>query len=305
MSLPFDLVVVGQVSLDRISNGWLAEDQLGGGATYVAAVAAALGCQVGLVSRVGPDFGPSNWARLRQLGIDISAVTKSETPTTRIELDYVYQSLRAFRVLQGAADELSPRDLPLRWRSAALIHLAPAPIDALISIADRLRHHCGSVSYAPHADLRSLGLERAKPIFHRADVVFLNKEELRDLTGMQSIDEGARRVQSCGPPVVVVTRGVRGSVVFDRNTMHRQRSYPTEPFVDAVGAGDAFAAGFLFGRSRGLPLAACAAVGSACGALMTRCVGLTCLVRKDEVLSLIRQFEPHHISAVRDALAVV
>ena len=97
------------------------------------------------------------------------------------------------------------------------------------------------------------------------DLLFANEAELAALTGLEDLGAG---IASLAPqvPVLVVTRGAAGAVAV---TAGERADVPAEPVaqvVDTTGAGDLFAAGFLFGHVRGKPLAECLKMGAICAA---------------------------------------
>ncbi len=88
-----------------------------------------------------------------------------------------------------------------------------------------------------------------------ADVVFTNEEEARALCGGPPEEAAARLAQSCR--IAVVKLGPRGALIRSGDTTLFIDPHPPAQVVDTTGAGDAFAGGFLFGLSRGLPLQRC------------------------------------------------
>ena len=97
------------------------------------------------------------------------------------------------------------------------------------------------------------------------DILFANENELAALTGESDFEAGlaalAPRV-----PVLVVTRSEKGAVAICGDERAEVAAEPVEEVVDTTGAGDLFAAGFLFGLVRGKPLAACLKLGAVCAA---------------------------------------
>jgi sugar/nucleoside kinase (ribokinase family) len=97
------------------------------------------------------------------------------------------------------------------------------------------------------------------------DILFANEAELAALTGIESFDEGIAAL-SGQVPVVVVTCGERGAVAIANGERAEVAAEPVERVVDTTGAGDLFAAGFLFGHVRGRSPAHCLRLGAVCAA---------------------------------------
>jgi sugar/nucleoside kinase (ribokinase family) len=93
-----------------------------------------------------------------------------------------------------------------------------------------------------------------------ADIVFANEAELKSLYETEDFDAALRALQAdCA--VAAVTRSEKGSVVIGEGAPVAVPAEPVSKVVDTTGAGDQYAAGFLFGIARGLPLATCARLG--------------------------------------------
>ena len=92
------------------------------------------------------------------------------------------------------------------------------------------------------------------------DILFANEEELLSLYQTRDFDEAIRRLQA-DTAIAAVTRSEKGSVVIGDGAPLAVAAEPVAKVVDTTGAGDQYAAGFLFGYARGLPLATCARLG--------------------------------------------
>jgi ribokinase len=106
------------------------------------------------------------------------------------------------------------------------------------------------LSLAPGALYAARGLTELRLFLKRCAVVFLTATELKTLTGIPEPLGGARRLLREGVHTVAVTLGREGSLVVTAESQHRQLALAVDA-VDTTGAGDAFAAGFLFGRLKG------------------------------------------------------
>ena len=97
------------------------------------------------------------------------------------------------------------------------------------------------------------------------DILFANEVELAALTGLDDFDAG---IAALAPkvPVLAVTRGPEGAVAVAGGETASVAAQPVAQVIDTTGAGDLFAAGFLFGHVRGKPLAECLRLGSICAA---------------------------------------
>ncbi len=98
-------------------------------------------------------------------------------------------------------------------------------------------------------------------IHGQVDILFANEAELLALTRLDDFDAALDEIAGC-VDIAAVTRGSRGSVVLTSDARYDVAAFPVAEVVDTTGAGDQYAAGFLFGLASGRPMEACGALGS-------------------------------------------
>jgi ribokinase len=232
----------------------------GGSAANTCRALARWGVGTGFVGAVGDDpDGRAMLADLRDSGIDISQVRiKPGAPTGRVMGLVDPQGRRALYVEPGANDCLGQSDINMEAiAQARLMHFAsfvgPAQLTLQEWLAEQLSPSA-TLSFAPGQIYTRLGRERLGRILRRTAVLFVNESEAQQLGGVESLCR-------CGCEVVVETLGSRGSrVTFAGGSFHTP-AFPSA-VVDTTGAGDAFAAGFLFGWLREKPPETCARWGN-------------------------------------------
>jgi sugar/nucleoside kinase (ribokinase family) len=180
----------------------------------------------------------------------------------------------------------------------ASVRLGPADIDAGLIARGRVLYLEGYLFDPPeaqeafrvaaglaHAAGRKVSLTLSDPFCverHRAafldllerhvDILFANEAEIRALYQVNDFDQALPRVRGhC--QVAALTRGARGSVVVAGDAVHVIDPHPVEALVDTTGAGDLYAAGFLYGWSRGRDAATCGRLGSLAAAEVISHVG--------------------------------
>jgi sugar/nucleoside kinase (ribokinase family) len=104
------------------------------------------------------------------------------------------------------------------------------------------------------------------------DIVFANESEIKSLYQTQNFD-GAMQAIARDCPIAVLTRSAAGCVVVRGQDVHAAPAYPVNKVVDVTGAGDLFAAGFLYGFTLGKSLAACAQIGALAAAEVISHIG--------------------------------
>lgn len=254
-----------------------------GAETNVAAGLARLGHSARWLGRTGDDpAGQAVLAQLRAEGIDTScAVTDPDAPTGLLLRDS--HPARAVDVQYYRADSAAARPGPTepapKWLAGArLVHvtgITPMLSDAahratlrLLDLADRAG---ALISIDPNVRLKLGTPDRWRtvvgPLLHRADVVLAGADELELLGDVQAAD-----LLAAGRPsaVVVKHRDKSASCTTATGEHLRQPAFRV-PVTDPVGAGDAFAAGFLSGVLRAAPYDECLRDGAAVAALVVQC----------------------------------
>lgn len=90
-----------------------------------------------------------------------------------------------------------------------------------------------------------IALDALKEVIAKADVITINDEEARQLSGEYSLVKAARKIMTMGPKYVVIKKGEHGALLFDKDQMFFAPALPLEEVLDPTGAGDTFAGGFI------------------------------------------------------------
>jgi len=227
--------------------------QPGGSAANTIVGLARLGVRTGFVGTVGSDReGSLLLDDFKREGVDLHGITKAKgnTGTALIFIDS--HGERAIYVLPSVNDTFVTANFDYA-KQAKIVHLSSfMSIDQLrmqISFVQQLRGSRVKISFSPGNIYAKLGLNELKPLIERSLVLFLNKEEASALTGSPDVEEVAS-ILDVGAYIVAVTLGDKGSYVVTRSKSLDLPPYKSD-ITDTVGAGDAFAAGFLYGQLTG------------------------------------------------------
>ncbi|MFE9447085.1 sugar kinase [Streptomyces sp. NPDC006739] len=246
---------------------------IGGAESNVACALAAAGHGARWVSRVGADgFGDHLVETVGSYGVDVSAVRRDpERPTGVYFRTAGDRSTAAHEVAYyragSAACAMSPARVDLdAVRACRVLHLSGITAALSAGCLDLVRTLLApgagrpplvsfDVNHRPGLWGRATGAEVLLDLARTADLVFLGDDEAQAAWGLGGDPETVRAALP-EPEVLVVKQGARGVTVFERGA-ERGTFVPAlrVDAVAAVGAGDAFAAGFLSGTLRGLPLA--------------------------------------------------
>lgn len=142
------------------------------------------------------------------------------------------------------------------------------------------------LSFAPGALYARRGLRELKSLLQRTTLLFITREELSELAGTENLESAAQQLWALGVAVTVVTLGEQGSWVGSKGKGQFAPS-PQAHVMDTTGAGDAFAAGFLWGFLNGQPLPKCQRLGTIAASFCLQALGArTGTPTLDELLAM-------------------
>lgn len=221
----------------------------GGSAANTIAALSRLGAEVGFVGMVGTD----------EEGELILEDFREESVETRIRREEGYtgaaigfvdaQGERALYIYPGVNDKLGKEDIDIEWvNNARFLHTSSFVNNAQLEMQRELAKQLKSkLSFSPGMLCFNYELEDLVELIERSAVVFLSHDELTSLMNGADNEKGAGILLNRGAQIVCVTLGGRGCYVTDSTgAAYLIDTYPTD-VVDTTGAGDSFAAGFLYG----------------------------------------------------------
>jgi len=250
----------------------------GGSSANTMAGAAALGARAAFIGRVRDDQLGQVFAHdIRAAGVRFECAPATDGPSTaRCLVMVTPDAQRTMGTYLGAATELAPRDIdPALVRSAAITYVEaylwdrPSAKDA-VRRAIALAHDAGrrvALSLSDPFCVERHRDELRRLVDEEVDILFANEQEAISLYGGPGVDEVVERVRAASRPgIAALTRSELGSVVVADGQTHVVAAEPVPEVVDTTGAGDLYAAGFLWGLTRGLDLRSCAVAGSVAAA---------------------------------------
>jgi sugar/nucleoside kinase (ribokinase family) len=243
----------------------------GGSAANTAAGVASFGGKGAYIGRVADDtFGKVFSHDLRSVGVHFEAPFATDgSPTGRCLVIVTPDADRTLCTFLGAGAELDESYIDEAVvESAAVTYLegyiwdptaAKAAVRRAAAIAHRSDRRVALTLSDPFCVERHRE-EFLELIEHDIDILFANEDEITMLYQVETFDEALHHVRGhC--EIAALTRGPHGSVIVAGDDMHVIDAYPTE-LVDTTGAGDAYAAGVLYGLTHGYDLATCGRLGS-------------------------------------------
>lgn len=225
----------------------------GGSAANFAVEASKLGLKTGIMARIGNDhYGRYISSEFKRMKINIERLVTLDEKTGMAFIAIEPHGERSIYTYMGANSKfnIDNHDIGL-IKSAKILHIT----GMYIEVVEEASKYANILSFNPGTLLSAYGIEALKKILKRTHILFLNKKEVELITGMDS-EDGADYLVEIGISIVVVTMGRAGSKVYtETGTIH----YPPSRIdvLDTTGAGDTFAAGFIYAFSKNEELLEC------------------------------------------------
>ncbi len=243
----------------------------GSGANTTVGVAS-LGGKAAFIGKVGNDqLGGIFRHDIRAVGVQFDiAPANSGTPTARSMILVTPDAERTMNTYLGACQELTPADVdPHLIQRAKVTYMEgylwdpPLAKEAFLKAA-RIAHDAGqevSLTLSDSFCVQRYLSEFQDLVKNHVDILFANTSEILALWQTDDWDEAVRQTrQHCD--LAALTRSEKGSVIVTADEVHEIPAWPVDKVVDLTGAGDLYAAGFLYGYTHGRDFAACGRIAS-------------------------------------------
>ena len=241
------LLAVGTVAFDAIETPFGKTDKiLGGSGTFVGLAAAHFGVQTGIVSVVGGDFPQSYLNMMNDKGINTDGVEVIEDGKTFFWSGKYHNDMNSRDTLITELNVLADFTpvVPETFRDAAIVVLGNLHPLTQSSVLDQLSAQPKLVILDTMNFWMDAALEDLHKVLKRVDVITINDEEARQLSGEYSLVNAAKKIHLMGPKFVVIKKGEHGALLFNDGKMFYAPALPLAEVFDPTGAGDTFAGGF-------------------------------------------------------------
>lgn len=242
----------------------------GSGANTIAGLAS-FGARAAYIGKIAKDdLGYQFMREMMAAGVPFHTEPKTEGPATARCIIFVNaEGARSMNTFLGASVLFSKSDIDAQMiRDGSILYMEGYLFDK--APAKEAFVHAAEVAKAAGRKVAitlsdSFCVDRHRASFRHlvrgyADIVFANEAELLSLYETGDFDSAVKALQT-DSAIAAVTRSAKGSVLIGEGAPVVIAAEPVEKVVDTTGAGDQYAAGFLFGYARGLPLATCARLG--------------------------------------------
>lgn len=241
------LLIVGTVAFDAIETPFGKTDKiLGGAATYIGLSASHFNVKSGIVSVVGEDFPQEYLDLLTAKNIDISGIEIVKGGKTFFWSGKYHNDLNSRDTLATELNVLADFNpvVPQDFKDADVVMLGNLHPLVQSSVLNQMTTTPKLVVLDTMNFWMDCALPELLDIIKRVDVITINDEEARQLSGEYSLVKAAAKIHTMGPKYVVIKKGEHGALLFHNEKVFFAPALPLEEVFDPTGAGDTFAGGF-------------------------------------------------------------
>ena len=239
------LLVVGSIAYDTIETPTTkVEDSLGGSALYFSA-AASLFSPVNVVGVVGSDFDASKISFLKKRGVNLDGLYMESGKTFRWGGRYfddmnrretLFTYLNVFERFQPV--------IPEHYKKSEFVFLANIDPELQLDVLNQINNPKLIVLDTMNFWISGKRKE-LEEVLKVVDIIVLNDEEAKELTGEMGLIKATKAIPAMGPKSVIVKKGEHGAMLYHENEFFFVPAFPLDSVVDPTGAGDSFAGGFM------------------------------------------------------------
>ena len=241
------LLIVGTVAFDAIETPFGKTDKiLGGAATYIGLSASFFNVDSAIVSVVGEDFPQEHLDLLSERNINIEGIEIVKGGKTFFWSGKYHNDMNSRDTLATELNVLADFNpvVPQAYKDSAVVMLGNLHPIVQSSVLNQMTTQPKLVVLDTMNFWMDCALPELLDVIKRVDVITINDEEARQLSGEYSLVKAAAKIHTMGPKYVVIKKGEHGALIFHNKDVFFAPALPLEEVYDPTGAGDTFAGGF-------------------------------------------------------------
>ena len=242
------LLVIGSVAFDAIETPFGKTDKIvGGAASYIALTSSYFEIPVNLVAVVGGDFPKSDIQLFKDYNINTEGLQIKEDEKSFFWSGKYHNDMNARDTLTTELNVLENFDpiIPDSYQDCEILMLGNLAPQVQKLVIERLENRPRLIVMDTMNFWMDIALPELKETIAMVDVLTINDEEARQLSGEYSLVKAARNILAMGPKYLIIKKGEHGALLFHENQVFFAPALPLEDVFDPTGAGDTFAGGFV------------------------------------------------------------
>ena len=242
------VLVVGTVAFDAIETPFGKTDKIvGGAATYICLSASFFTKKLNLVSVVGDDFPNEAIQMLKNKSVDTNGLQVKKGEKTFFWSGKYHNDMNTRDTLDTQLNVLENFDpiVPEKFQESEFLMLGNLMPSVQKKVLDQMKKRPKLVVLDTMNFWMDLFMGDLKEALKEVDVLTINDEEARQLSGEYSLVKAAKTILKMGPKYLIIKKGEHGALLFNDNEVFFAPALPLEEVFDPTGAGDSFAGGFI------------------------------------------------------------
>ncbi|MEM6263060.1 MAG: PfkB family carbohydrate kinase [Bacteroidota bacterium] len=241
------LVVVGSMAFDAIETPFGKTDKiLGGAATYISLAASYAYEPIKAISVVGYDFEQKDMDMLKAHGVNLDGVQVKKDEKSFFWSGRYHNDMNSRDTLVTELNVLGTFDpiVPASYHDCEYLLLGNLSPDVQRQVIERLPNRPKAIVMDTMNFWMDVALDSLHQTLKLIDILVINDEEARQLSGEYSLVKAATKIMDMGPKYLVIKKGEHGALLFNGSEIFSAPGLPLEEVFDPTGAGDTFAGGF-------------------------------------------------------------
>lgn len=242
------LLTVGSVAFDAIETPFGKTDKIIGGAgTYIALASSFFAKNQNIVSVVGDDFPQEMLDLLSQRGVDLTGLQIKQGEKTFFWSGKYHNDMNTRDTLITELNVLENFDpiIPADYQGTEFLMLGNLSPQVQRAVIERLTERPKLIAMDTMNFWMDIALDELKKTMGLVDLLIINDEEARQLSGQSSLVKAAKVIRAMGPKYLIIKKGEHGALLFHGEKIFFAPALPLEEVFDPTGAGDTFAGGFM------------------------------------------------------------
>ncbi len=242
------LVVVGSMAFDALETPFGKTDKIvGGAATYISLSSSYFVKPVNVVSVVGGDFDQDHIQLMHQRDISTEGVQIKEDEKSFFWSGRYFNDMNSRETLVTELNVLGDFDpiIPENYQGCEYLMLGNLAPQVQRTVIERLTKRPKLIVMDTMNFWMDIALDELKQTMAMVDVLSINDEEARQLSGEYSLVKAAKVIMAMGPKFLIIKKGEHGALLFNEDKVFFAPALPLEEVFDPTGAGDTFAGGFI------------------------------------------------------------
>ncbi len=242
------LVIIGTIAFDAIETPFGKTDKIvGGAATYASLAASYFYKKVKIVGVVGDDFHAEDIRIFNNHGIDTEGVQIKEGEKSFFWSGKYHNDMNSRDTLVTELNVLAEFDpiIPESYQDCEYLMLGNLTPQVQQTVINRMKNRPKLVVLDTMNFWMDIALDDLLEVIKSVDVLTINDEEARQLSGEYSLVKAANKILEMGPKYLIIKKGEHGALLFHEDLIFSAPALPLAEVFDPTGAGDTFAGGFI------------------------------------------------------------